>query len=176
MRDGVDEQMLDLKRILAPVDLGPESRKVLHTAGEIASVFRSEVVAMHVVQPVPPLPMAQEVPPGSTAAFNVPVYQSTLEEQAEASLEELADAELPGGMARALLVRTGRIAPTILEEARKGDYDLVVIGPGEGEDLDTMLFGSIAQRVVENAAAPVLVLRGRAKSEQTEETKKGREQ
>ena len=54
MRDGVDEQMLDLKRILAPVDLGPESRKVLHTAGEIASVFRSEVVAMHVVQPVPP--------------------------------------------------------------------------------------------------------------------------
>ncbi len=160
--------MLDVNRILAPVDLGPESRKVLRTAGEIASAFHSEVVAMHVVQPVPPLPMAQEVPPGSTAAFNVPVYQSTLEEQAEASLEEIFDTELPKGMARALLVRTGRIAPTILEEVRHGGYDLVVIGSGEGDDLDTMLFGSIAQRVVENAAAPVLVLRGREESEEAE--------
>lgn len=174
--NGAERTMLDVKRILAPVDLGPESRKVLRTAGEIAAALHSEVVAMHVVQPVPLLPMAQEVPPGSTAAFNVPVYQSTLEEQAEASLEEIADTELPEDMARVLLVRTGRIAPMILEEVREGRYDLVVIGPGEGEDLDTMLFGSIAQRVVENAPAPVLVLRGRGKSEEAEDTRRESEQ
>jgi nucleotide-binding universal stress UspA family protein len=155
--------MLDVKKILAPVDLGPESRKVLGAAGEIAALLHSEVVAMHVVQPVPPLPMAQEVPPGSTASFNVPVYQSTLEEQAEASLEDLTAAALPEPLPRALLVRTGRIAPSILEECRSGDYDLVVVGTGaeQGGDLDNMLFGSIAQRVVENAPAPVLVLRGK---------------
>jgi len=157
--------MLDVKKILAPVDLGPESSKVLETAGEIAALLHSEVVVMHVVQPVPPLPMAGEVPPGSTASFNVPVYQSTLEEQAEASLEELSTA-LPDALPKALLVRTGRIAPAILEECRSGEYDLVVVGTGAGEaaDLDNMLFGSIAQRVVENAPAPVLVLREKVAS------------
>ena len=157
--------MLDVRRILAPVDLGPESERVLAAAGEIAATFHSEVVALHVVQPVPPLPIAREAPPGSTASFNVPVYQSTLEEQAEGAMEDLAAGALPERLDRALLVRTGRIAPTILDECDRGEYDLVVVGCGEGDDLDSMLFGSIAQRVVENASAPVLVLRGKRETE-----------
>lgn len=167
--------MLDIKRILAPVDLRPESEKVLGMAGELAELLRSEVVALHVVPPVPLLPMSAHAPPGATAAtFNVPAYQSLLEEEAEAGLEDLAEKVLASDVSRALLVRTGRIVPTVLTECSHGGYDLVVIGSGEAEtDLEIDLFGSVAESVVKRSEVPVLVLKN---ENRTDEEKGGKQE
>lgn len=167
--------MLDIKRILAPVDLGPESERVLAVAGDLAELLHSEVVALHVVQPVPLLPMSAQAPPGATAAsFNVPAYQSLLEEEAEAGLEDLTGKVLPGSVNRALLVRTGRIVPTVLTECTQGGYDLVVMGTGEAEtELEVGLFGSVAESVVKRSEVPVLVLKH---ENRTDEEKGGKEE
>ncbi|MBD3370286.1 hypothetical protein GF402_07995 [Candidatus Fermentibacteria bacterium] len=168
-------RMLNIKRILAPVDLGPESEKVLGVAGDLAELLHSEVVALHVVQPVPLLPMSAQAPPGATAAsFNVPAYQSLLEEEAEAGLEDLTERVMASDVNRALLVRTGRIVPTVLTECSQGDYDLVVMGSGETEtELEIGLFGSVAESVVKRADVPVLVLKN---ENRTDEEKGGKEE
>ncbi len=153
--------MLREGKILVPVDLESGSEAVLKAAGDVAGMTGSGLVVMHVVQPVPPLPMAAQVPPGSTGGFNVELYQQTLEERARENVDELIRRSLPSSRGVPVVLATGRIGHTIVEECSSGDYDLVVLGSGGEGDLLARIVGSVADYVVRNAPASVLVVRNR---------------
>ena len=153
--------MRKFNSILVPVDLGPSSERILKVAGEMADSMDATVVVMHVVQPVPSIPLsAGQMAPEVTEGFNIPVYQRTLENRARNSMDEMVGRTIPENRVSSLQVRTGSVGASILDECEKGDYDLVIVDSGEDQDLVSKLFGSVADKIVKNAPVPVLVLRG----------------
>lgn len=93
-------------------------------------------------------------------------------EQLEANAEELIKAHAPEGQfleydletLRSLgvkpqaAVRHGAVVAEILEESRRGDYDLVVIGAHHYEGWEGILLADLAVRIVAQADRPVLVI------------------
>jgi nucleotide-binding universal stress UspA family protein len=55
-------------------------------------------------------------------------------------------------------VRHGLVVKEILDEARSGDYDLVVIGAHEGRGWERFLLDDLAQEIVDHADRAVLVV------------------
>ena len=155
------------RSILVPVDLGPSSKRILNIAGSLSESLDATVVVMHVVQPVPSIPMsAGQMAPEVTEGFNVPVYQRTLENRARSAMDEMVSGTIPENRVASLQVRTGGVGASILDECASGDYDLVIVDSGEDQDLVSKLFGSVADKIVKNAPVPVLVLRGGDDTEQ----------
>lgn len=56
-------------------------------------------------------------------------------------------------------VRTGFVPGAILERARAGDYELVVLGTHGRHGLSRLWMGSVAERVVRGSSIPVLTVR-----------------
>jgi len=56
-------------------------------------------------------------------------------------------------------VRHGLVVDEILDEAQKGDYDLVVIGVPKGEGWQRLLLDNLAYQIITFADRPVLVLK-----------------
>lgn len=161
--------MNNINSILVPVDLGPSTERILTAAGRIAEALDSTVSVMHVLQPVPSIPMAAgQMAPEVSEGFNIPVYQKTVEDRARSAMEEMVGRTIPENRVSSMQVKIGSVGSTILDECSRGDYDLVIVDSGEDHDLVTKLFGSVADKVVKNAPMPVLVLRGGKKEEKEE--------
>jgi nucleotide-binding universal stress UspA family protein len=93
--------------------------------------------------------------------------------QLRASAEELIQAHTPEGellerdvqiLEQSNLhsqpkVRHGLVVDEILEEARSGDYDLVVIGAHRGAGWERLLLDDLAHQIIEQMDRPVLVVR-----------------
>ncbi|MES2227167.1 MAG: universal stress protein [Pseudomonadota bacterium] len=82
-------------------------------------------------------------------------------------LRELSEKELQparklldaAGIKHDMEVRTGHVAQEIVDCARSGKFDLIVLGAkGRGAIAD-LLLGSVAQRVLATAQVPVLLVR-----------------
>ncbi|HEX6387363.1 MAG TPA: universal stress protein, partial [Anaerolineae bacterium] len=56
-------------------------------------------------------------------------------------------------------VRHGFVVNEICQEARSGDYDLIVIGAHQGKGWQRFLLEDLAYQIIMHAARPVLVLR-----------------
>ncbi|MBI1878311.1 MAG: universal stress protein [Chloroflexi bacterium] len=59
-------------------------------------------------------------------------------------------------------VRLGQAAEEIIQEAKEGDYDLIIVGERRDHDLVTRFLGSTAKRVIEHAPCPVIVAKGKS--------------
>ena len=55
-------------------------------------------------------------------------------------------------------VRHGLVVDEILEEARTGDYQLVVIGASRGEGWQRILLDDLAHRIISQVDRPILVV------------------
>jgi len=55
-------------------------------------------------------------------------------------------------------VRQGSAAPEICSVARKGKYELIIMGTHGRGGMDYAMLGSVAERVVQRAPCPVLVV------------------
>src|SRR6266568_2122240 len=127
----------DWKRILCPVDFSDASRAAMEVAADLARRFGGDLVLLH-AYPVP----GYTFPDGSVVA-------------SPKMMQELAD------QAKRVTVETaiGEPAAEILEVAKARGADLVVMGTHGRTGLEHALMGSIAERVVRRALAPVLTVR-----------------
>jgi nucleotide-binding universal stress UspA family protein len=78
--------------------------------------------------------------------------------EGELLVRDVRTLERPGIHARAK-VRHGLVVDEILDEARTGDYDLVVIGAHRGEGWQRILLDDLAHRIIVQLDRPVLVVR-----------------
>ncbi|RZL33136.1 MAG: universal stress protein [Rubrivivax sp.] len=63
------------------------------------------------------------------------------------------------GIRHDMVIRSGHVAQQIVECAKAGGFDLIVLGAkGRGAIVDVLL-GSVAQRVLATAAGPVLLVK-----------------
>jgi universal stress protein A len=144
-----------VRKILVPVDFSDSSRLALAHAAAWAAPFGAKVDVLHVWQAPAfvPLPSLPETSP--TDATLVELVKKT----AEQALDRfVADVTQRGIAVREALSEPGSPAHTIVDVAKKGGYDLVVLGTHGHTGLAHALIGSVAERVVRHASCPVLTV------------------
>jgi nucleotide-binding universal stress UspA family protein len=146
--------MIDLRRILVPIDFSPPSRAALTFAAALADKFGAELVLFHAVQDLAVfLPDAVTVTPVALP----PTEQMTAAVR-EGLTRFLEESKLTGRQVREE-VREGTPHAEIVEFAREAGIDLIVMGTHGRGGLSHMLLGSVTEKVVRTAPCPVLTVR-----------------
>jgi nucleotide-binding universal stress UspA family protein len=166
--------MLPFKKILCPTDFGEPSYEAIKAAGELAYHFGSELHIVHVIAPVPiiPVPIGPE-----PSAFNVTLYEQELEASSKRALEEVVNQLESKEVKTRLIALRGDPADEIVRTADEENIDLIVIATRGRTGLDRLIFGSVAEKVVRLAKCPVLTTIGGPSAEAAKEiiTERGEE-
>jgi universal stress protein A len=145
--------ILDLKKILVPVDFSDTSKKAFQYALKFAEQFNCEITLLHVVQPMSPMvgaPLAVESFLGAQDEFSV----------AERNLAVLtAESHANGANSINSSVRIGHAPHEITKAAKDLDTDLIIMATHGYTSWRHLCIGSTAERVVRTAPCPVLVVR-----------------
>ena len=147
--------MLPLQRILCPTDFSEPAGQALKAAIELAQHFSAVLLLVHVVPPVP-VPYQPLVSP--TPVFDVSSYLQELTDASKTTLQNYADSHVPQEVQTTLEVAAGDPAYEILKLAQELEADLIVIATHGYGGWRRFLFGSVAEKVVRQAACPVLVV------------------
>ena len=139
--------MIEIKRILCPIDFSEYSARALEFAVRLAAWYSA---VLHVVHVMPPLP------PSTVSALG--------EESRQVALKNLALAV--NGCWRAdvtieqELSESSDAAGRILERAETLDVDLIVTGSHGRTGLQRVLLGSVVESLLHRSRRPVLVVPG----------------
>jgi nucleotide-binding universal stress UspA family protein len=144
-----------VRNILVPVDFSDASLEALRHAKELALTYGAQITLLHAVEEVI-YPSAYGVEPA-----NLPGPQVI--ERVEESLAELARTEI-GYEHVTVEAKVGYAPSTILDHAETNEVDLVVIATHGRTGLERMLLGSVAERVLRRAPAPVFTVKSFGKS------------
>ena len=148
-----------IHKILVPVDFSSCSKFALERAVELAErYFGATVDVLHVWEP------PRFVGASTPVVGNGHKTGTTIEQVARVhALNEmekiLADHEAKGIVQFHRLHETGDPVPTILEVARRGKYDLLVLGTHGRTGMAHDYLGSVAEKVVRRSPCPVLTFR-----------------
>jgi nucleotide-binding universal stress UspA family protein len=144
-------------KILSPTDFSDDSKHALSYTIELAQKFGSEVVVMHVDQPLAPV-MVGDLSPG----LDMGTVNRIAEEQRLMALKELDQVITrlrEVGLKARSLMRVGAPFLEIIHAAQAEAVDLIVMGTHGRTGLAHVLMGSVAERVVNKASCPVLTIR-----------------
>jgi len=146
--------MIELRRILCPVDFSDISRRALDHAATLARRHGSTVLALHVLPLAAPLPMAPApVYPAATMPLDPRARRSLLEE-----LEHVVEPVRRQGVTVETVVREGDAVHAILQETDQLPIDLVVMGSHGAGGFEHLVMGSVAEKVLRKAPCPVLTV------------------
>jgi universal stress protein A len=143
-----------ITRILVPVDFSSHSDRAFRYALRLASRFGASVELIHAFES--PITAEVYVP-------NLPEMLNSLIREAEKQLTALKSAAAGEGVSVEIHVLTGQPAHTIVEHARSGGFDLIVMGTHGRTGFSHLFVGSVAERVVRRAPCPVLTVRDMTK-------------
>jgi nucleotide-binding universal stress UspA family protein len=144
------------RRILHPTDFSKASAAAFAKAVETAKAGRGELLLVHVMNPVIPVPGDGYISPkvyDEIAASTKAWGQKQL-------AKRLAKAKAAGVRAKGFLLE-GVPHEQIVRIAKSRRADLVVMGTHGRSGLAKLFLGSVAGRVVAAAPCPVLTVRGR---------------
>jgi len=144
------------RRVLHPSDFSSASRAAFLKAIEMTKAHRAELLVVHVLNPIVPVPGDAYISPkmyddlaGSARAF------------AQKQLDKLmAQTKKARVRARGFLLE-GPAHEEIVRFARARRVDLIVMGTHGRAGLAKLFVGSVADRVVAAASCPVLTVRGK---------------
>ena len=141
-----------LKKILCAIDLSEQSESVAEYAVMLARLADASIVAVYAA-PTLTQYTGFHVPPNTIDNFVGEIVSG-----AEKSMSEFVAQHFAGVDARGVVV-VGYAAEEILAVAEKEQVDLLVMGTRGRKGIDLILFGSVAEKVVKNAACPVVTIR-----------------
>lgn len=139
--------MITYPRILFPVDLSKQSRVVAKHVAAMMDKFGSELHIIHVI-----------------ARFESPTFSSVsdvmdqIKDNALKEIDAFSAAHFPNVTQIKSKVLIGHSGRQILSYIEKQNISLVVMGTHGRSGLGTVFFGSVAQRVVQNAKVPVMTV------------------
>lgn len=145
--------MVDIKRILCPVDLSEFSRHALDHALALAKWYEARVTVLHVFstpQPLAPAPgMAAEM------AYLPPVQPGEITEDVRRSCGPAVTAI--GGLVDIEVIE-GNAAKEIVRLAEQLPADLVVTGTHGRGGFERLVLGSVTEKVLRSTDVPVLTV------------------
>jgi nucleotide-binding universal stress UspA family protein len=154
----VENEILDYKVILVPIDFSDHSVKTVDYAAKLAARFGSSVKLLNVL----------EIPDYITPEYQrsylsenridpqIDVAEREINQKLLASEEELRKRAVPVES----YFRVGCPFEEIVSMANHFSVDLIVIGSHGHTGIKRLLLGSTAERVVQHAHCPVLVVKG----------------
>jgi nucleotide-binding universal stress UspA family protein len=145
--------MIEIRRILCPVDFSDFSRRALAHAVAIARWYESTITLFHVSAVVP----VAAFPPGAA----VPPSAGLMAEDRDAALGALkrfAEAEAGPNAAVEFDISEGSTAGEILAAADRLPADLLVMGTHGRSGFERLVLGSVTERVLAKARCPVLTV------------------
>lgn len=145
--------MLELNKVLCPVDFSEPSHAGLRMAIEIAARFSAELLLVHVVPPVPMAAIPQAAP-----AFDVAAYRRGLSESAEQGMKKLLTEHVPDDLPARSIVIDGEPAREVVQLAESEGVDLIVMSTHGESGWQRVVFGSVAEKIVRLAGCAVLTL------------------
>jgi universal stress protein A len=147
--------MLPVKLILCPTDFSEPSEEGLTVARELASHFGCDLLLAHV------LPVLPALPTDPNFVFNVPEYERALHADAAEKLAKMAQAAGAKGVNTRTTVGHGDAGIEIVRIAQEEGADLVVIATHGLTGWRHVMFGSVAEKVVQLAHCSVLSVRAK---------------
>jgi nucleotide-binding universal stress UspA family protein len=142
--------MIDIKRILCPIDFSDHSIHALDHAVAFAKWYGSSITLIHVR---PPAPVAYPAGPGVVATLLTPQERAVLlDSMNQLQREHCVDASCT------VEVIEGTAAMEILARAESMPADLVVMGTHGRSGFERLMLGSVTEKVLRKAACPVLTV------------------
>jgi nucleotide-binding universal stress UspA family protein len=136
-------------RILVGMDGSDRGASALAVATELAVAERGRLALM------------ATVPHPSPWAWGGPISLEDLrrdsERDSETALRKAAEA-VPAQVSTTVLVRHGPAVARLLDEVRRDDYDLIVVGSRHRGRLRSALFGGLGHKLERQSPVPVLVV------------------
>lgn len=153
--------MQTFRTIVCPTDFSDASYAALQTAQDLARQFQGELLVVHVVEPIPPVPVDTD----GAIRFDVFQYEDELMSAAEKLLQGLIAERVSSEVKARLLVAGGIPWEEIIRIATEEKADLLVIATHGRAGWKHLLFGSVTEKVIRVAPCPVLVIRAPRRAE-----------
>jgi nucleotide-binding universal stress UspA family protein len=145
--------MLQPKVVLAPIDFSDPAQDAAATAAHFASQFGAALLLVHVVPALPRLP-------ANVSIFKETEYERTLHEQAVKRITELSAKYAQTGISVQSEVGTANdVGMEIVRIAERHKADLIAIATHGVTGWNSLLFGSVAEKVVRAAPCAVLLIK-----------------
>lgn len=151
------------KKILVPLDGSDQSLKALGIAVQMGKEFDGKISLIHVysvcVRPIV-MPEPTTLTPPSVPIMAPADFSKVVEASRKAGNTILADGERKvkaEGVQVETLLKEGHVVQEILETAKEGEFDLIVMGARGVSKIREILLGSVSDAVIRNAPCPVLV-------------------
>ena len=145
--------MIEIRRILCPIDFSVFSRHALEHASAIAKRYESEITVLNVCALVP----ATAYAPG-TPIMPVTVPTSGDLEALLASMKRFVETEVGLTIPTRYEIGVGDAASEILDRAGALPSDLIVMGTHGRSGFERLVLGSVTEKVIHRAAGPVLTV------------------
>jgi nucleotide-binding universal stress UspA family protein len=145
-----------LKKLLVPLDGSALAETALPYALELGQKFGAEVLLMRVLPPLVTIPAEKE------SAFSRSNFLQEWEAEARDYLNQLQD-KLSETHLKVYteLLEGGPIAEMILEEAAERKVDVIVMSTHGYSGNDRWVYGSVANKVLQQAPCPVFLIRSK---------------
>ena len=137
------------RNILVAVDGSPDAEAALAHAGALA---RDQRARLTLLTAIPPLPATALLATGAA-----PPRSEVVRHYAE--LLRRAAARCPQDVSVTTLLVEGPPARALIERARSGEFDLIVMGSHGHGRLHSALLGCVSQKVLHASPIPVLLTR-----------------
>jgi nucleotide-binding universal stress UspA family protein len=145
--------MLQIERILCPVDFSEPSASAYDSAQSLARQYQAKLFLQHVVDFTLP----------AYAYYADAVYINelfrTIRDGARRQLQDFTELHTRSGVHPECLVQEGGAADSILSFAAAQKVDLIVMGVHGLKGADRAALGSVAAKVLREARCPVLISR-----------------
>lgn len=149
--------MIQIRRILCPIDLSECSRHALDHALAIAHWYDSAVTILHVM---PKVPAGAHV--SAVEGFPPVAIPPASSDDVLVAVRQFAHVDARTGVSTELLTRDGDVVAEILALAGTMPADLLVLGTHGRAGFERLALGSVAEKVLRRAACPVLSVPPRA--------------
>jgi nucleotide-binding universal stress UspA family protein len=144
-------------RILMPLDQSEKAETALEPAFELARKFNAPLYLLKVNSPLEPVTYTDAV----TLAFSPEELirrEGQEREAARAYLGQIAQSAQKEGVETVIEALTGNPAEEIMRYANLVDPDLIIMATHARGELGRLIFGSVANRVLQTSHLPVLMV------------------
>ena len=144
--------MLQIKKLLFPVDLSAVSSTIASSVIALGEKFDAEIHLVHVAVTM------EEIAGAYGPDMILPDIEDEVVQTAERELEKFEQQFFAGYPDKKRAVLKGDPVDKIIAYIRAEKIDLVVMGTHGRKGIDKIIFGSVADRMVKNSPVPVMTI------------------
>ncbi|MGI6412447.1 MAG: universal stress protein [Syntrophomonadaceae bacterium] len=152
------------KKFLVPVDGSDSSKLAYKKALELAKLTNAEIVLLQVAYDL-------EYYSRKGVLFARNYYnEKEVKEHSTSILSDIRNSADEGDVIITELILLGDPARKIINEAKKSQYDLIIMGTRGNGPLKGAVLGSVSHRVITNCNCPVMVVKNPDEDEREDES------